>query len=79
MLTQGTALEGSRLVIDDLRDERECSACGASWTVTRGDVAGHVLICPSCGALSPIEGPVGIEVVGITERRRDPGPSTPGA
>jgi Zn finger protein HypA/HybF involved in hydrogenase expression len=78
MLTQDTPLEGSRLVIDEMRDERVCSACGISWTVTRADLAGHVLICPSCGAPSSVEGSTGIELVGITDRS-DPGPSTPGA
>lgn len=66
MLTQDTPLEGSRLTVECLPDVRECPACGGSWAVTHGDLVGHVLVCPSCGALSPIEGGAGIEVLGIT-------------
>jgi len=66
MLTPDTPLEGSRLVVADLAEERSCAACGRSWAVTREDVVGHVVVCPSCGALSPIEGSAGIEVVGVT-------------
>jgi len=66
MLTQDTPLEGSRLMVEELPDERECPACGGSWAVAHGDLVGHVLVCPSCGALSPIEGGTGLEVLGIT-------------
>lgn len=65
MLTRETPLEGSRLAVEELPDERECPTCGTSWLVSRDDVAGHLLVCPSCGALSPIEGGSGIEVVGL--------------
>lgn len=65
MLTQDTPLEGSRLVVDALPEERSCSACGGSWEVTREDVAGHVVLCPSCGAATPCERGAAIEVVGI--------------
>jgi hydrogenase nickel incorporation protein HypA/HybF len=66
MLTPGTPLEGSRLVVEEVHGERECPACGKTWAVSHGDLAGHMLICPSCGALSSIEGGAGIEVVGVT-------------
>jgi Zn finger protein HypA/HybF involved in hydrogenase expression len=66
MLTPGTPLEGSRLVVEELASERECPACGTRSTVTRDDLAGHMLVCPSCGALFPIEGGSGIEVIGVT-------------
>ena len=66
MLTQDTPLEGSRLVVVELSDERECSACGRSWVVRREDVAGHLVLCPSCGSPSPIEGGASIEVLGIS-------------
>ncbi len=67
MLTQDTPLAGSRLVVEALADRRECAACGQPWTVSRDDVAGHLLVCPSCGALSPLEGGSGIELVGVRE------------
>jgi Zn finger protein HypA/HybF involved in hydrogenase expression len=63
ILVQGTPLQGSLLVVEDLPDERECPACGRSWLVSRDDLAGHMLLCPSCGAVSTIEGGSGIEVV----------------
>ena len=66
MLTQDTPLAGSRLVVEDLPDERGCSACGRRWTVTRDDVAGHVVLCPSCGSPSPIDGGASVEVLGIS-------------
>lgn len=65
MLTPGTALEGSRLVVEELPQERSCSACGRAWTVTREDLAGHVVVCPSCGDLSSIEGSTRLEIVEI--------------
>ena len=65
MLTRETPLQGSRLVVEELPDERECPACGKAWLVSPDDLAGHMLVCPSCGALSTIEGGSGIEVVGI--------------
>lgn len=66
MLTPGTPLEGSRLVVDEVPSERRCPGCGESWTVSRDDLAGHLLVCPACGALSSIEGGSGIEVVAVT-------------
>ena len=65
MLTPGTPLEGSTLVVEDLPQARSCSSCGRIWTVTREDLAGHLVVCPSCGSLSPIEGSTGLEVVEI--------------
>lgn len=66
MLTQDTPLEGSRLAVEERPEERECPSCGRSWRVTEGDLAGHLIVCPSCGAASVIEGGSGIEVVGVT-------------
>ncbi len=66
MLTVDTPLQGSRLVVEELPEERGCPACGASFTLSPDDVAGHVVQCPECGALSPIgsEG-AAIEVVAV--------------
>ncbi len=66
MLTQDTPLEGSRLLVEDVPDERECTACARSWSVTREDVAGHLVLCPSCGSPSPVDGGASIEVLGIS-------------
>lgn len=65
ILTKDTPLQGSSLVIEQRHDERECPACGEWWTVTPDNLAGHSLVCPSCGALSSLEGSAGMELVGI--------------
>jgi Zn finger protein HypA/HybF (possibly regulating hydrogenase expression) len=64
MLTGDTRLEGSRLLIEK-SDDCECPACGASWTPTHDDLVGSLVVCPTCGAPSPMQGHMGIEVVGI--------------
>lgn len=66
MLTAGTPLEGSRLVVEERREERSCPACGHTWTVAPDDVAGHVVLCPSCGQPLPISDVATLEVIGIT-------------
>jgi Zn finger protein HypA/HybF involved in hydrogenase expression len=66
MLTSGTPLEGSVLVVQESRKEWECSACGHSWTISPDDLVGHMLVCPSCGGLTSIEGRGGIEVVSVS-------------
>ena len=65
MLTQDTRLQGSCLVVEERPDQRTCPSCGGSWTVSKDDVAGHAVLCPSCGAASPIEDETGIEVLAI--------------
>ncbi len=65
MLACGTPLAGSRLVVEEMADRRKCARCEVAWTVSRDDVAGHVVICPSCGAPLPLEGAAGIELLGI--------------
>jgi Zn finger protein HypA/HybF involved in hydrogenase expression len=65
MLTQGTPLKGSSLVVEERPDERECPSCGKSWHVSRDDLAGHLIVCPHCGAASAIAENSGIEVVGV--------------
>ena len=69
MLTPGTMLEGSELVVEERPDERECGACGKSWVLTSEDLAGHLLLCPSCGVPSSGAVGAGIDVVGITWSR----------
>lgn len=70
MLTAGTPLEGSRLVVEERREERTCPACERTWTVSAEDVAGHVVLCPACGNPAPLEDVAALEVVGITWGRR---------
>ena len=66
MLTQDTPLAGSQLVVTEWEHECACPACGHSWKVERDDVEGHVVVCPSCGAICPFESGAGIEVIGIS-------------
>ena len=65
MLTEDTPLCGSRLLVDKLADRRECALCGATWSVSSDDVAGHLVVCPSCGALSPLDAGAAIELLEI--------------
>ncbi len=69
MLTQDTPLEGSRLVVESSPDDRLCPTCGRSWSATHEDVAGHLLICPSCGALSALEAGGRIEILPVRRGR----------
>jgi len=65
MLVPGTPLAGSTLTVEELGVERECPGCGSVWALSRDDVAGHVVICPSCGALSGFDFAGGLEVVEV--------------
>ena len=65
MLTQDTPLSGSRLLVEQLADPRECAQCGTAWAVSPDDVAGHLVICPSCGALTPPDARAAIELLEI--------------
>jgi len=65
MLTEDTPLSGSRLFVEVLAERRECAQCGTAWTVSPDDVAGHLVICPSCGALTPLDARAAIELLEI--------------
>lgn len=56
MLTAGTPLEGSELVVEDLSQELDCVACGHTWRLGREDLVGHLTLCPSCGAVAEWRG-----------------------
>jgi Zn finger protein HypA/HybF involved in hydrogenase expression len=66
MLTLGTPLQGSHLVVEQAEATCTCPACGTSWEVRCEDVAGHLVVCRSCGASIQIEGLADIVVVGIS-------------
>ena len=65
ILTEDTPLGGSRLLVEELADRRECSQCGTAWAVSPDDVAGHLVICPTCGALTPLDAGAAIELLEI--------------
>ena len=69
MQTVETALEGSRLVVEEADDHRSCDACGAVWRLAREDVAGHLVVCPSCGTPAPIGEDVGLELLEVRTAR----------
>lgn len=71
MLTEDTPLRGSRLLVEELADCRQCARCGTAWTVSPDDVAGHLVICPSCGALTPLGGGAVIELLSCTTVRSE--------
>ena len=66
MLTPGTTLEGSRLVVEPASDVCTCPACGQSWEVADEDLAGLLAVCPACGTPSSAGPLTGIEVIGLT-------------
>ena len=71
MQTIETPLAGSRLVVEEAAEDRACPACGTAWRLSRDDVAGHLVFCPSCGTPSPIDETAGLELVDITSRKDD--------
>jgi Zn finger protein HypA/HybF involved in hydrogenase expression len=66
MLTLGTPLEGSRLLVEPAEDACVCASCGHSWVPVRDDLAGHLVLCPSCGAASPLDDVASVQVIGIS-------------
>jgi len=77
MLVLETPLRGSRLVVVSSSERRACSSCGGSWSVTPDDMAGHLVVCPSCGAPSRIENGADIQVLEISTSGGGCGPSAP--
>jgi Zn finger protein HypA/HybF involved in hydrogenase expression len=68
MLTQDTPLAGSTLVVDQPAHEHLCPTCERTSTLTHEDLAGHLMICPLCGAMSAVETGEGIEIVAVSGR-----------
>jgi Zn finger protein HypA/HybF involved in hydrogenase expression len=64
--TMETPLAGSRLVVEEAAEDRTCESCGSTWRLSRDDVAGHLVLCPSCGGLSPIDETAGLELLEVT-------------
>lgn len=66
MLTPGTMLEGTKLVIEEVPFDSVCAACGHSAVVTTDDLIGHLFICPECGAGQEIDEARGLVILGVT-------------
>jgi len=60
ILTKGTILDGSKLLIEETPGKISCPACGYSKSGTENDQAHHfgipVIFCPNCGGMLDIEG-----------------------
>ncbi|HMK97850.1 MAG TPA: hydrogenase maturation nickel metallochaperone HypA [Acidimicrobiales bacterium] len=65
MLTAGTSLEGSELVVEEQAEQHRCADCGAAWTPAADDVVSHIALCPSCGTLATWVDMKGIEVLAV--------------
>lgn len=72
MQTIDTPLEGSRLIVEEADDDRTCDACGRVWRLSPDDVAGHLVVCPSCGAITPIDESAGLELLEVRTARATP-------
>lgn len=66
MLTHDTPLAGSHLLVEERLDVRRCPSCDEVWRVTRDDVLGHVIVCPSCGAGCSVDREAEIEVLEVS-------------
>lgn len=65
MVTLGTPLAASCLRVEGVDEACACPACGLAWNVLCEDVAGHVVVCPACGAPTSIAGLASLQIVGI--------------
>lgn len=78
MLTEDTRLKGSRLVVEELAERHECLNCTSTWILTRDDVIGHLVVCPSCGMVAPFGDAVGVRLVEVrTSKDNLPRPQDP--
>ncbi len=69
VLTRGTALEGSRLEVSEVRGRARCEACGFEGSgADLGDGLCEpptVLLCPTCGAPLLVTEGAGIALLGV--------------
>jgi Zn finger protein HypA/HybF involved in hydrogenase expression len=68
MLTRGTPLEASHLVVEEAPCEHRCPNCGETWRISREDVVDHMLLCTGCATLSPIRSDAGVELLAVRAR-----------
>ncbi|HSJ50892.1 MAG TPA: hydrogenase maturation nickel metallochaperone HypA [Actinomycetota bacterium] len=65
MLTTSGPLQGSRLEVETISRSCTCPRCASSWAPTSEDAEGHLLLCPTCGAPSPVDDAGAIELVEV--------------
>ncbi len=65
-LTDHTALEGSKLVIDQGEFVHYCDDCGFTQTIGEKDLVGHLFICPECGGAMNFDESKDLELVEVT-------------
>ena len=64
VLSAGTRLEGAFFSIDRAPIVSRCQ-CGHSTPATGDDVAGHLFVCPECGAVNELREAHDLEVVEV--------------
>ncbi len=65
VLSTGTILEGSEIVIDTVNHEFHC-ACGHHQVITSDDLIGHMFVCPACGVVKMIDEAHDLELIDVT-------------
>lgn len=65
MVTLGTPLASSHLRVETAEQPCACRACGEVWTVRSGYPAGHMVLCPACGAPTPTDGLTDVQIVHV--------------
>ncbi len=63
ILTMGTHLEGSRLVVEPTGEEARCRSCHKRWTVSAENCIGALCVCPFCGAPGPVPRTPHVELI----------------
>ncbi len=65
MLTLGTALCASRLVVEEAACDHRCPNCGRTWRISRDDLVDHMILCTFCATLSPIDANACVELLAV--------------
>ena len=67
VLTKGTVLEGARFDLILLPVTLACAECGFQGPLPMGAADPHdampIVVCPQCGALTPVQGGRGVESI----------------
>ena len=72
----GTPLEGATVVIETVPITFRCS-CGHTQTITVDDLQGHMMICPTCGAVREIDEAHDLTVTKLVIAASMPNPAAP--
>ena len=64
LLTADGPLAGASLEVEPLEVRLRCP-CGFAGAVSDAEVIGHLVVCPSCGAVSPHAAGAGLELLEV--------------